>query len=137
MSQLCLTTAADTTTTHTHRFKIQSTVPPNNLHIENQILIATTTPTLALDHSNSNATDIKGNKCHIINAATTLSIKTKDETTLHELPNNNNYHDKLFNVRIPPTTKVFTPMTTTTSLLWILLLITTITRAATLAIQGR
>ena len=136
MSQLCLTAAADTTTTHTHQFKIQSTVPPNNLHIENQISIATTTPTLALDHSNSNPTDIKGNKCHIINAATTLSIKTNDETTLHELPNNNNYHDKLFNVRIPPTTKVFTPMTATTSLLWILLLITTITRAATLAIQG-
>ena len=136
MSQLRLTAAADTTTTHTHRFKIQSTVPPNNLHIENQISIATTTPTLALDRSNSNPTDIKSNKCNIINAATTPSIKTNDETTLHELPNNNNYHDNIFNVRILPTTKVFTPMTTTTSLLWILLLITTITRAATLAIQG-
>ena len=136
MSQLRLTTAADTTTTHIHRFKIQSTVPPNNLHIENQISIASTTPTPAIDPSTTNSTDIKGNKCHIINAAITPSIKTIDETTLHELPNNNNYHDKLFNVRIPPTTKVFTPMTATTSLLWILLLITTITRAATLAIQG-
>ena len=136
MSQLRLTVAADTTTTHTHRFKIQSTVPPNNLHIENQISIASTTPTLAIDTLTTNSTDIKGNKCHITNAATTPSIQTNDETTLYDPPDTDNHHDKSYNVRFPLTTKKFTPMTTTTSLLWIFLLITTITRAATLAIQG-
>ena len=87
MSQLCLTTAANTMTTHIHRFKIQSTVPPNNLHIENQISIASTTPTPAIDPSTTNSTDIKGNKCHIINAAITLSIKTNDETMSYEVRN--------------------------------------------------
>ena len=139
MYQLRLTSAADTNLLPTHRFKIQSTEPPNNHHIENRIPIASTTPTRPSDSSNSNDNDIKGNKCHIINAATTPSIQTNDETTLHELLDNDNDHDKVSNVKIPSTTKDDSPtttrMTTTTSLLWIFLLMTTITRAATLAIQ--
>ena len=119
-----------------NRFKIQSTEPPNNHHIKNRISIASITPTPAINPSTTNSTDIKGNEYHIIDATTTPSIQTNDKTTLYEPPDNNNYHDNFSNVRIPPTTKDFTPMTTTTSLLWILLLITTITRAATLAIQG-
>ena len=136
MYQLRPTPAADTNTLPINRFKIQSTEPPNNHHIKNRISIASITPTPATDPSTTNSIDIKGNEYHIIDAETTPSIHTNDETTLYGPPYNNNYHDKIFNVRIPPTTKDFTPMTTTTSLLWTLLLITTITRAATLAIQG-
>ena len=71
--------------------------------------------------------------------ATTTSIQTSNETNFHELPNNDNNHDKSSNVKFPSTTKDGTPpttsMTTTTSLLWILLLITPLTWAAVAAIQ--
>ena len=135
MYQLRPTAAADTNMLPTYRSKIQSTELPNNHHIENRTSIAITTPTRSTDPSNSNDIDIKGNKCHIINAATTPSIQTNDETTLHEPPDHHNVHDKFPNGKIPSTTKdgslPTTRMTTTTSLLWIFLLMTTITRAAT------
>ena len=139
MYQLRPTAAADTNMLPTYRFKIQSTELPNNHHIENRISIATTTPTRPTDPSNSNANDIKGNKCHIINATTTPSIQTNDETTLHEPPDYHNVHDKFPNGKIPSTTKDGSPPTTSTTtataLLWIFLFMTMITRAATEAIQ--
>ena len=139
MEQFPRTTAADTNTLPTHRFKIQSTDPTNNNHIENQIPITSKTSKLATDTQNRKSNDIRGNKSNIINAAATMSTQPNNKTTLHELTDNNNMHDNFFNVKIPPTTKDDTPqttsITTTTSLLWFFLVMTTITRTAATAIQ--
>ena len=139
MEQFPRTTAADTNTLPTHRFKIQSTDPTNNNHIENQSPITSKTSKLATDTQNRKSNDIKGNKSNIINAAATMSTQPNNKTTLHKLTDNDNMHDNFSNVKIPPTTKDGTPqttsITTTTSLLWLFLVMTTITRKAATAIQ--
>ena len=123
---------------HTHRFKIQSTVLPNNHHIETQTSNTTTTPDLAKDSPNSNPTNITGTKCHKLNAEATLSIPTKNKTTPQNSLDNYNHLDKNSDAKIPSTVKDGAPPTTSTPmitpLLWIFLIMTTITRAAALAI---
>ena len=140
MELLPRTAATDTNTLPTYRFKIQSTDPTNNNHIENQISITSKTSKLATDTQNRKSNnDIKGIKSNIINAAATTFTQPNNETTLHELTDNDNKHDKFSNAKIPQTTKDGTPqttsITTTTSLLWIFLVMTTITRTAATAIQ--
>ena len=96
MYQLRPTPAADTNMLPINRFKIQSTEPPINHHIKNRISIASITPTPAIDPSTTNSIDIKGNEYHIIDAETTPSIHTNDETTLYGHPRQQQLPRQLF-----------------------------------------